>query len=248
MFDKSKLPTDCPMYEDIDQINRSVASMRSLLKGKVCFEADGDIPMLRSQVEIFFQAHLRRALMFLDGGKLALDTGYGLVTLTAVRCLYESAACVHDFCNQVIKHMDAGELTEAVRLAHQRAFAQRFEVKEMNTGTFDYTAVNILKQIDSMGRTVPGARRSYDQLSEIVHPNAFGALLYFMQSTDDGYVLFGTDADERTKLASMLLAGASLFSLIESDIWRFHTKVLDLVQKDLQAKIDDYDARKKAKG
>ena len=67
---------------------------------------------------IFFQAHLRRALAFLEGGKHALDAGHGLVAVTAVRCLFESAACIHDFCNRIIRLIDDGNIPD--RLAHAR--------------------------------------------------------------------------------------------------------------------------------
>lgn len=162
------------MFEHIDSINQSISQVRSALKDSVDMDPLDDISMIRGQADLFFQAHLRRALAFLDGGKYALDAGHGLVALTAIRCLYESAACIHDFCNHVIKLIDAGNVPDAVRLAHQRSLAQRFEVKEI----YDYTAVNILKQIDALDKVVRQARRDYDQLSEFVHPNAHGSVLY----------------------------------------------------------------------
>src|SRR3954454_12206264 len=144
MFDKSTVPTDDPMYEHIDRINQSIAVVRGFLKDKVSFDSLEDIPMLTGQAEIFFQGHLRRALAFLDGAKHAQDAGHELIEITAVRCLYESAACIHDFSNQLIRLIDAGQMTDAVLLAHQRSFAHRFEVKAMNTDQFDYTAVNVM--------------------------------------------------------------------------------------------------------
>jgi len=182
MFDKTQISPETPMFEHIDSINQSVNRVRSALKDQVDMDPLDEISMIRGQAEIFFQAHLRRALAFLDGGKYALDAGHGLVALTAIRCLYESAACIHDFCNHVIKLIDAGNVPDAVRLAHQRSLAQRFEVKEKNTEMYDYTAVNILKQIDALDKVVPQARRDYDQLSEFVHPNAHGSVLYFIQT------------------------------------------------------------------
>jgi hypothetical protein len=185
-------------------------------------------------------------LAFLDGGKYALDAGHGLVALTSVRCLYESAACSHDFCNQVIKLIDAGNVADAVYLAHQRSLAQRFEVNKKNTDIFDYTAVNILKQIDDLDKVGPHARHDYDQLSEFVHPNAHGSVYYFIQPEDGDAIGFGTPTDERTRTMGLFLSGASLFGLIDSDLWRFTSSILGLVERGLQAKIDEYEARKKA--
>jgi hypothetical protein len=170
---------------------------------------------------------------------------HGLVVATVVRCLYESAACIHDFSNQTIKLIDAGNIPDAVRLAHRRSFAQRFEVKERNTEMYDYTAVNILTQIDALNKVVPNARQSYDQLSEIVHPNAHGALGYFLRTAENDSIRFGKPDDERSRTIGLLLAGASLFSLILDDLLRFQAKMLELMANELQSRIDDYEARKK---
>jgi hypothetical protein len=246
MFDKTQIPPDTAMFEHIDAINQSINRVRSALKDNVEMDPLDDVSMVRGQAEIFFQSHLRRALAFLDGGKHALDAGYGLLALTAIRCLYESAACIHDFCNHVIKLVDAGNVPDAVRLAHQRSLAQRFEVKAENTDDYDYTAVNILKQIDALNKVVPQARRDYDQLSEFVHPNAHGSVLYFIQTGPDDIVNFSAPVDERTPILGLFLGGASLFGLVESDLWRFTSSILGLLERGLQAKIDDYEARKAA--
>jgi hypothetical protein len=41
--------------------------------------------------------------------------------------------------------------------------------------------------------------RNCEQLSEFVHPNAHGAIYYFMQPGADSIVQFGTPTDERTQ-------------------------------------------------
>ena len=91
MFIKSDLPPDHELFEQVDDIKRSIAGVRSFLSENVELGSIEDLPMLRTEVEIFFQAHLRRALAFLEGGKYAADAGHGLVAITAVRCLFELA-------------------------------------------------------------------------------------------------------------------------------------------------------------
>lgn len=244
MFTKNEVPPDDPMYEHVDDINRSIDRVRSFLIEEVDIGSIEDMPMLRGQVEIFFQAHLRRALAFLEGGKQALDAGHGLVAITAVRCLFESAACIHDFCNRIIRLIDDGNIPDAVRLAHVRSFALRFEVKERNTDLYDYTAVNILTQIDALSRTVPDARRCYDQLSEVVHPNAFGALYYFLEPKESDSIHFGTGYGEGARTIGLMLVGASLFSVIYDDLLRWQSRMLRLMADTLQERIDEYEARK----
>ena len=145
----------------------------------------------------------------------------------------------------MIKLIEAGNIPDAVRLGHLRSFSQRFEVKERNTEIYDYTAVNILTQIDALDKAVPNARRSYDQLSEIVHPNAHGALYYFLRSGEGECLRFGKPDDEKSQSIGFLLAGASLFSLIQDDLLRFQSKMLQLMANELQSRLDDYEARKK---
>jgi hypothetical protein len=244
MFTKSEIPPDDLSFELVDDINLSIARVRSFLTENVAIDSIENLPMLNSEVEIFFQAHLRRALAFLEGGKHALDAGHGLIAITAARCLFESAACIHDFTNQVIKLVEADNIPDAVRLAHQRSFAQRFEVKAQNTDMYDYTAVNILKQIDALGNAIPNARRSYDQLSEIVHPNATGALGYFARVGEGERIHFGKLEDEKSKSMGFFLRGASLFSLIVDDLLRFQRTMLELMANELQRRLDDYEARK----
>jgi hypothetical protein len=106
--------------------------------------------------------------------------------------------------------------------------------------------VNILKQIDALDKVVPYARRDYDQLSEFVHPNAHGSVYYFIQLAAGDTIGFGAPVGQRSPIMGLFLGGASLFSLIDSDLWRFTSSILGLVERGLQAKIDDYQARKAA--
>jgi hypothetical protein len=78
MFIKSDLPPDHELFEQVDDINRSIARVRSFLSENVGLGSIEDMPMLRTEVEIFFQAHLRRALAFLEGWKYAADAGHGI--------------------------------------------------------------------------------------------------------------------------------------------------------------------------
>jgi hypothetical protein len=60
-------------------------------------------------------------------------------------------------------------------------------------------------------------------------------------------VHFEKPHDERSQSIGLLLVGASLFSLIEDDLWRFQSTILELMANHLQTKIDDYETRKRAK-
>lgn len=245
MFDKSALPPDFPLLEHIDHINLTIARVRATLKERVPLIKEDDFSMISDQMEIFFQVQTRRALMLLDGAKLSLDSGHGLLTITAVRSIYETTACIHDCCNSVIKHLDAGDMSEAVRQIHQRTYSQRFMADEAKTEHFDYKAVNILNQIDVLTKSWLNARNQYEMLSEAVHPNAGGAVHYFVDREEDGMIVFRQEMDH-AQLSFYLVAAANMFGLIYDDRLRFLSRMAKFMADELQKKVDDYNVRKAA--
>jgi hypothetical protein len=191
----------------------------------------------------YLQSHIRRALMFLDGGAHAMEAGYGLITLACARSLYESAACIHDFCKRLCEMLDKDEVVSAAQFIQERTFSTRFEVEQINDGQFNYTAVNILKQIDALGKVVPGARRSYDQLSETVHPNAYGAHAYFETGRETGIATF-SNSYKNDEIYPVLVASASLFALIRRSHMDIHISYIGLMERELGSRIEDYERRK----
>jgi hypothetical protein len=101
--------------------------------------------------------------------------------------------------------------------------------------------------IEKLGKVVPGARRSYEQLSETVHPNAFGASMYFEISREGGKARFQNDFD-RERLYSLLIGAASLFSLIHGDLLDIFRAFLSHRERDLTSRIEDYERRKSQMG
>jgi hypothetical protein len=237
VFDKERLLPDNPLRADIDDVN-----IRALVTEQIKIDDRLDIG-LYGMARCYFQAHLRRALMFLDGGAQAMNAGYGLVTLACARSLYESVACIHDFSKRLCEMMDKDNVVEAVRFVHQRTYATRFEAKAMNNEEYDYTAVNILNQIDALQKLIPGVRRDYDQLSEAVHPNAQGAHAYFEISREDGIARF-SNAQRNADLYALFASSACLLSLFRRVYWDLEISFLGLMERELGARIQDYENRK----
>ena len=65
-------------------------------------------------------------------------------------------------------------------------------------------AVNVLKCIDCVDKTIPGFRHQYDNLSEFAHPNWAGTVLLFSKREDGGIANFG---DNMRSEESVLVAG-----------------------------------------
>lgn len=243
VFDKSRLSTEDPTYADIDDINDAIRKVRLLVSDEVKIGSESLDSAIYENAKCYLQAHVRRALMFLDGGSNALDAGFGLVTLACARSLWESAACVHDFSKRLCEMMDKDDVVGAATFIHQRTFATRFQVNLMNHDHFDYTAVNILKQIDALEKVVPGARRNYDQLSETVHPNAYGAHAYFEMEREGGIAKFSDTHKDRDHY-SLFASSAGLLSLIYRAYRDIDVSFLRLMERELGSRIEDYERRK----
>lgn len=242
MFDRSRLPPDSDLLQDLDGTNKAIADMRSILRETVPLGTDM-VTMLHELAECYFQAHIRRALQFLDGGMHALDAGYGLIALACARSLYESAACVKDFADRVRKLMDDQDVPGAAKFMIERTLAKRFEVELINSSENNFKAVNVLTQIDAMEKYVPNARRAYEQLSEAAHPNALGAFTYFEQQTDETFVRFGNGKNHEG-IYAILVGSASLFGLMRDAYLQVSAGYAGSFAHELQERIDDYERGK----
>lgn len=244
MFDKNRLSTADTMYEHVDDINSAIADVRARLVDEISTSAPNWNFWVLTSAQRYLQAHIRRALMFLDGGLHAIDGGYGLVAITCARSLDESAACIYDFCTRFCDMLEAKDVDGAAKLVHERSLHVRFDEYRPTLEGHNFKPPSIMKYIDAMEAEVPGARRSYEQLSETVHPNAFGALLYFERQKETVASYFNNAAG--LDAYGLLVASASLFSLIHRSLRRFDSAMLLLMADDLQERIDDYEHRKAA--
>jgi hypothetical protein len=243
MFDKSRLLPEDVMFEHVDEINRAVANVRLRLKDEIQTKRSAPKLDLFVDAERYLQAHVRRALMFLDGGKHSLDGSYGLVTLACARSLYESTACIYDFTRKFCDLIATGDVESADRLVHERSLAVKF--KEYRPASIGYNLKpdSIMAFIDALEDEVPDARRAYEQLSEAVHPNALGTLLYF-ETADDGATAKYNSQPNPDGLYAVLVAAASLFSLIHQSMLGVESAYLKTMADELQERIEDYERRK----
>jgi hypothetical protein len=71
--------------------------------------------LVRAQTRIFFQGHIRRCLMFIEGGNEAHLSGRDLVSITCARAIYETVACVFDFCEKLYDHLNEGNFEKTAQ-------------------------------------------------------------------------------------------------------------------------------------
>jgi hypothetical protein len=181
-----------------------------------------------SMVQIFFQGHTRRALMFIEGGYDAYLAGRGLIVYACARAIYETFACVRVFCDQLAVHLANGDLEKTCTFILSRQFSTRmFSDKEVIVNEIlDTTAVNILTQLDRVSEDFPTFREEYDCLCERTHPNGFGALLHFSELDVDYNYKFSNGLNQDHVISKLLRAGGLLaimdheMSVIEAKVSR----------------------------
>jgi hypothetical protein len=174
--------------------------------------------VLQSSVQAFLQGHARRALMFIEGGYDAFLADRGLVAYSCVRAIYETFACVMDFCDKLTDLLVQGDFEKTVCFVAARSFAARskdFVSSEVIVNeVMDNTAVNILTQIDRVSKHLPEVREDYDFLSEKTHPNGLGALSYFSTFEEDT-IRFSNNGDEGHFVIGALVRAGYLLSLMD---------------------------------
>jgi hypothetical protein len=172
----------------VQHVNDIVRRLRARRVERIEVPEPGSRFQLSNTIRAYNQAHLRRALMFIEAAHHHVSSGSGLVALTAVRCVFETVANFLDFEGELQALLSEGDLKKIHEFMRNRAHATRLENLKKAVGTPDVQAKSILTQINKMTKERrPKAREEYDYLCEYAHPNAFGGMLYFAhddRSTD----------------------------------------------------------------
>jgi SEC-C motif len=220
LFDPSKLSSFDIPADVITTANIAIDKLRNRLVDQI--DASCIFPgiIVRWSSQMFLQGQVRRSLMFIEGGYDAFLSGRGLVAFTCARAIYETFACVFDFCEKLTEHLQRRHFEKTVAFIHARSFSTRlkdFISKDIiETEIVDTTAVNILTQIDRLSKTFTSLKDDYEFLSERTHPNGLGSLHYFWESGDD-IVTFSNNVDQDQVIRSLLTA-ARLLAIMEGRV------------------------------
>jgi hypothetical protein len=224
LFDASKLSnTDIPP-EMVSAANTGIDRLRARLVREI---RTSIIPkqLIRSSVQIFFQGQVRRALMFIDGAHEEYLAGRGLVAYSCARAIYETVACVLDFCDKLTDHLVKSDFEKTAIFLHARTFAARANGFVEKADGFDNTATNILTQIDRLSRHRPGLRDQYYLLSEKTHPNVMGSLNYFWESGDEVIQFSNNSEQEQVYVIRAVVSAGALLLLMEEEMSLMEKKI-----------------------
>jgi hypothetical protein len=212
LFDRTHTSAELTA-EIIDEVNALVGRLKRLKVSEIVLPEPGTGLRVPNFVRSYLQAHLRRCLMFLEGGVAELDAGRPLVTELCSRALYENISTICDFADKLRPLCEAVDYQGVEQLATRAAFATRIPSFLEKSGD-DMKAPQILNQIDKMARRYPNFRDAYNHLSDIVHPNGLGAVVYF-GAIGEGVITFADTGDRVDRARESLIVAAILLAHVE---------------------------------
>jgi hypothetical protein len=215
LFDKSHCPTDTP-DTTLDLVNEAIDRLRAKLVRQILTPEPPLGIRVPNLARAYLQAHLRRMLAFLDGGHAEYLAHRPLMTEVATRAIYENVANVCDFSEKLKQILLTGNYDDLEKHVTSSAFTTRIPYFLEQHGPA-VKAPQILNQIDRMTKKYPTYREAYDHLSDIVHPNGLGAVVYF-STMEDGVVTFADDAVTPERAIHSLFLAAIFLAFVEVEM------------------------------
>jgi hypothetical protein len=139
-------------------------------------------------IAVFQQTILYRVVALADGCTLMWNRRNQLVSIICARALMETNALLYDFERRLAAFCEAGDLGVIEVLAVKTLMSTKLKhlLKQHPIGE----ATNVLTFIDRLEKEIEDTRDTYDDLSEMCHPNSHGHFLMFAQiNTNHGGVL-----------------------------------------------------------
>jgi hypothetical protein len=215
LFDRDK-PSEHVTSETIDGANAIVERFREYRRNRIVLQERGIDLLVPNLVRCYFQAHIRRCLMFVEAGAAEIDAGRPLAAELCTRAIYENIATICDLSDKIAPLCEAVDYAGVERLVTQAAFATRIPSFLEKNGE-DLKASQILTQIDRMNKRYANFREDYDHQSDIVHPNGLGAFVYFGTLTS-GVADFKDDGNNPDRARTALIAATILLTHAEEAI------------------------------
>lgn len=211
-FDREKRPTEISP-EIMDEINALVDRLQARKVAEIKLPEPPLGLRVPNLVRCYLQAHLRRCLTFLDGGVVEIEAGRPLVAELCSRAIYENIAVICDFTETVKPLLDGGDYAGVEKVVTQSAFVTRIPSFLEKHGD-EIKAPQILNLIDKLKKRAPTFREEYDHLSDIVHPNGLGAVVYFTK-IENAVATFADAGNNPERARTSLIVAALLLAHVE---------------------------------
>jgi hypothetical protein len=177
-------------------------------------------------VRSYLQAHLRRCLTFAEAGAAEITAGRPLVAEMCSRALYENVATICDFADKLKPLCDAVDYEGVKNYVSNAAFITRIPAFLAAHGD-QIKAPQILNLIDDMAKRHPNYRTTYDHLSDIVHPNGLGAVVYFTR-VEPGITRFADDAITPNSTRASIISATLLLLFVEVALTQTEERLVKL--------------------
>jgi hypothetical protein len=212
LFDRNKRPPEFTP-EIMDELNALIDRLQNVKVAQIILPEPPAGLRVPNLIRCYLQAHLRRCLIFLEAGVAELEAGRPLATELCARALYENIATICDFSDGLTPLFESSDYSAIEQHVTKAAFATRIPSFLKKYGK-DAKAPQILDHIDQMKSRAPNYREAYDHLSDIVHPNGMGAVVYFAKIAD-GVVSFADAGNDPERARGSLLVAAVLMAHVE---------------------------------
>jgi hypothetical protein len=228
LFDVRNLPENTPI-EWAQAVNAGVVQLKARKVAIVTYDEPTHTRYCCRWVSIFLQAHIRRGLSFLESGAREIKKGRPLVAALCSRALLEDAAVLWSFNREILPLLQRRDVDRIDALVFPKVFASR-RPKDIEEHGEEFRARNILTAIDKMGAKHPNLRRTYDDLSEICHPNSLGVLSHFADTFDDKRAVFDDGQDMADAALHCLIFCGLMFVAKETIIGHIETAITDILK------------------
>lgn len=212
LFDSSRVPSQVVSASGVAHVNEVVNQLRSRQVKEIVIQESGTYFRISNKIRAYAQAHLWRCIELIESAYSLVCSDRGLVTLMAVRSIYETVAEFIDFEDKIQPLFIKGDFDEIFDFVHSRSFSTRLPEMIERAGTPTVKATSVLTQIDKMNKIYSDCRSDYDYLCEYTHPNAFGAFLYYTthDKEKDVFVFSSTGPSPNENLKWVLISGKLL--------------------------------------
>ena len=215
LIDPALIPAKILSRKSIDDLNTLYDRLEARKVDKIIVPEKPSGFRPSNLVRIYCQAHLRRCLVLARSAYGLFFLENGLVSLMAVRAIYETVAVFCSFERQFLRLAAKGTLQEIYDFAQNKAYATRHQ-KMIDKHGEQVRATNIETDIAKLKSVRPKIKEEYSFLSDHTHAAGFGTVLYFGERLDgkDATIFHDAGPDPEADL-QWILIGIKLFEEFE---------------------------------
>ena len=160
-----------------EQFNLALEQLANRRREHIQVEGQYARSEIASKVATYAEAMLHRTVALADGAAKNWNGGSTLCAALCARAVVETVAQLFYVKNGVSVALKAQELSHIDRIVEQGTFATRLDdhLKESP----ELKAQRITTWLDKLERELPGVRRYYNYLSDVVHPSYVGTFQLF---------------------------------------------------------------------